>query len=85
VATENERDRLRSALVALVGVDGLDDLEQMEGVMWLMPAPAQDKAAMIDAIHALMATLPAQEMGEPPSINAVDPVDGIVAPGPTRA
>jgi hypothetical protein len=51
-----ERDRLRAALVALVGVDGRDDLGQMEAVMRLMVVPAEDKAATIDAIHALIAT-----------------------------
>lgn len=54
---EAERNRLRAALVGLVGVDGRADLEQMEGVMRLMPAPAEDKAATIDAIHALLATV----------------------------
>ena len=54
---ETERDRLRAALVALVGVDGRDELGQMEAVMRLIPAPAEDKAATIDAIHALMATV----------------------------
>lgn len=64
VVMERERDdymrrgvSLRSALVGIVGVDGRDELEQMEAVMRLMPAPAQDKAATIDAIHALLATL----------------------------
>lgn len=52
-----QRDRLRSALAALVGVDGRDELEQMEAFMRLAPAPAEDKAASIDAIHALIATL----------------------------
>jgi hypothetical protein len=55
---EQERDRLRAALVALIGVDGRAELEQMEAVMRLMPAPAEDRAASIDAIHALIATLP---------------------------
>jgi hypothetical protein len=41
-----ERDRLRAAL----------DLGQMEAVMRLMVVPAEDKAATIDAIHALIAT-----------------------------
>lgn len=54
----SERLALRSALVSLVGVDGREDLEAMEGVMRLMAAPAQDKAATIDAIHALISTLP---------------------------
>ena len=52
----SERDLLRAALVGLVGVDGRAELEQLEAVMRLMPAPAQDKAATIDAIHALIAT-----------------------------
>ena len=51
-----ERDRLRAALVKLVGMDGKHDLEEMEAVMRLMPAPTEDKAATIDAIHALLAT-----------------------------
>jgi hypothetical protein len=58
---ESQRDRLRSALVQLIGVDGRTDLEQMEAVMRLMPAPAEDKAASVDAIHALLATLPEPE------------------------
>lgn len=53
-----QRDQLRTALVKIVGVDGRDELEQMEVVMRLMPAPAEDKAATVDAIHALLATLP---------------------------
>lgn len=55
---EAENRLLRSALVGLVGVDGRPDLERMETVMRLMPAPAADKAATIDAIHALIATAP---------------------------
>lgn len=55
-----QRDQLRAALVGLVGVDGRAELEQLEAVMRLMPAPAADKAATIDAIHALIATLPTE-------------------------
>mgnify|MGYP001611760712 CR=1 FL=1 len=51
---EAERDQLRAALVKLVGVDTREELEQLESVMRLMPAPAADKAATIDAIHALL-------------------------------
>lgn len=54
---EAQRDRLRAALAKLIGVDGREELEQMEAVMRLMPAPAEDKAASIDAIHALLATV----------------------------
>ena len=53
-----ECDRLRAALVGLIGVDGKDDLEQMEGVMRLMPGIDEDKIASVNAIHALLATLP---------------------------
>jgi hypothetical protein len=53
----DEARTLRAALVGLVGADGRAELEQMEAVMRLMPAPAADKAATIDAIHALIATL----------------------------
>lgn len=52
-----QRDLLRAALVKLVGADTKAELEQMEIVMRSLPAPAEDKAATIDAIHALLATL----------------------------
>jgi hypothetical protein len=54
----SHRDRLRAALVKLVSADGRDELEQLEAVIRMMPAPAEDRAASIDAIHALIATLP---------------------------
>ena len=58
-ASEIERLRtLRAALVGLVGVDGAEELRQMEVTMRLLPAPAEDKAVSINAIHALLATLP---------------------------
>lgn len=49
---------LRAALARMVGVDTREELEQMELVMRAMPVPSEDKAAMLDAIHALLATLP---------------------------
>lgn len=55
---EGERNRLRAALVRLVGADGRAELEQLEAAMRVMPAPVEDRAASIDAIHALIATLP---------------------------
>jgi len=51
-----ERDQLRSALTGLVGAETREELEQMEVVMRMMSAPAEDKAASIDAIHALLKT-----------------------------
>lgn len=49
-----ERDIAVAALVGLVGSSTRAELEQMEMAMRLMPAPAADKAATIDAIHALL-------------------------------
>lgn len=57
-AVQAQHDRLRAALVGLVGVDGRSELEQLEAAMRLMPAPAEDKAATSDAIHALIASAP---------------------------
>lgn len=53
-----ERDRLRAALVQMIGVDGRDELEVMEAQIRALPAPAVDKAVSIDAIRALIDTLP---------------------------
>jgi hypothetical protein len=50
--------KVRSALAQLVGADGKQELETMELAIRQMPAPAADKAAAIDAIHALLETLP---------------------------
>ena len=50
--------QLRAALVALVGVDTIEELDAMEAFMRAAPAPAEDKAATIDAIHALKAVRP---------------------------
>jgi hypothetical protein len=49
---------LRAALVGLIGADSEHELRQMETAMRLLPAPAEDKAVSINAIHALLATLP---------------------------
>lgn len=49
---------LRAALVTLVGADGREELEAMEAAIRASVAPAVDKAAGIDAIQALLTTLP---------------------------
>ena len=49
---------LRSARAGLIGADAEDELRQMEVAMRLLPAPDADKAVSINAIHALLATLP---------------------------
>jgi hypothetical protein len=61
---EAENARLRAALEGLVGASTREELEQLEVVMRLLPAPAEDKAKSIDAIHALLATISAQEEPE---------------------
>lgn len=65
-AVQQQNRALRSALAGLVGASTRDELEQIEVGLRLMSAPAQDKAAMIDAVHALFATLE-----EPASVAAV--------------
>jgi len=55
---------LRAALVGLIGVDGEDELRQMEATMRLLPAPDADKAVSINAIHALLATVPPNAKGQ---------------------
>jgi hypothetical protein len=40
-----------------------DELEAMELVMRAATGPADDKAVAIDAIHALLASLPSQPTG----------------------
>lgn len=54
---EAQRDRLRSALVGLVGGSDRAELEAMEAVLRSYTAPVADIAASIDAIHALLETL----------------------------
>lgn len=55
---QQDRALLRAALAGLIGVDGQAELEQMEAIIRCTPAPEKDKAAMINGIHALLATLP---------------------------
>lgn len=50
---------LRRALVGLVGVDGKTELEQLEVGLRILPIPDADRASTINAVHALIATLPA--------------------------
>ena len=55
---EGDIATLRAALVGLIGADGEQELRQIEATMRLLPAPEADKAVSINAIHALLATLP---------------------------
>ena len=47
---------LRGALVGLVGSDDKEELEKMEVFLRVSPAPMEDKASTIDAIHAIVKT-----------------------------
>lgn len=49
---------LRSALEGLIGAETEDELRQMELAIRSMPAPEADRAVSINAIHALIATMP---------------------------
>lgn len=51
-----QRDMLRKALVGLVGADDPAELRNIEAMMRILPAPEADKAATINAIHALLET-----------------------------
>ncbi len=53
-----QRDRLRRALVGLIGASRRDELDAMEIILRAAPAPDSDKAAAIDAIDALRETEP---------------------------
>lgn len=53
-----EHAMLRAALIGLVGADTADELKGMEATMRILPAPEADKAVTINAIHALLATMP---------------------------
>ena len=50
--------KLRNALAGLVGASDRAELEQMELAVRVIPAPEADKIASLNAIHALLATLP---------------------------
>lgn len=51
---------LRGALAGLVGASDKAELDQMELAVRVLPAPEADKIASLNAIHALLATLPNQ-------------------------
>lgn len=65
-AIEQQRDRLRAALVGLVGAESVRELQEMEVALRMMPAPESDKVAMINAIHALLETAPNNQATESP-------------------
>lgn len=59
LVSEDGAAMLRSALIGLIGAESEQELRQMEVAMRVLPAPEADKAVSINAIHALLATMPA--------------------------
>ena len=53
---ESDIRMLRAALVGLIGASEEAELRDMEVAMRMLPAPEEDKAVSINAIHALLAT-----------------------------
>lgn len=53
-----QRQQLRDALAALVGSGDVAELRGMELALRQLPAPDEDKAVTINAIHVLTATAP---------------------------
>ncbi|MBF0350923.1 MAG: hypothetical protein HQM11_07805 [SAR324 cluster bacterium] len=60
---ESDIALLRNALAGMVGVSDKAELEQMEMAVRVIPAPEADKIASLNAIHALLATLPNSAIG----------------------
>jgi hypothetical protein len=54
---------LRSALAGLIGADTEAELHQMEAIMRTISITDADRAASINAIHALLATMPTSQEG----------------------
>ena len=51
---KQQHNQLRAALAGLLGAESDEDLEAMEVIIRLTPAPNADKAAMLNAIHAML-------------------------------
>lgn len=56
-----QRDRLRAALAGLVGASARDELQAMEIAIRSAPAADEDKAAILNALHALRDAAPSGE------------------------
>lgn len=49
-----QRDMLRKALSGLIGAESKEELQAMEALIRITHAPDEDKAAALNAIHALL-------------------------------
>lgn len=59
---EADKEMLRNALAGIIGVSSKEELEVMELTVRMLPTPQADKIAMLDGIHALLATLPEERI-----------------------
>jgi hypothetical protein len=57
IALVGQARRLRQALEGLIGASDKGELMAMEATMRALPAPAADKAAALNGIHALLDSL----------------------------
>jgi len=58
--------KLRTALAAIIGCDGRADLEQMKvGLKMVVPPNDRDRSAALNAVDALLETLPDASMDKP--------------------
>lgn len=55
---EKDISLLRSALTGLIGAETKEGLEMLKATMRLLPAPEDTKAVSINAINALLSTMP---------------------------
>ena len=53
--------RLRPALIGLIGAETEAELRQMEAAMRALPIQHAYRAVCLNAIHALLATMPASQ------------------------
>jgi hypothetical protein len=53
---EADNAKLRKALIGLVGAEKPEELAQMEHAIRMLPAPDEDKANTINALHAIRDT-----------------------------
>ena len=52
--SERKVEKLKNALIGLIGASTKKELEEMEIAMRIMPAPEADKIAAINGINALL-------------------------------
>lgn len=65
VCDKHPMKRVRAALAALVGADTREELQAMRDAMFAVTMPAKERADMVDAIDALIDTLPQPEQPTP--------------------